>query len=648
MKHAFLEPIKVGQQELKNRVVYLGMAKSYSGFDGVVQRQDVSYIKSIAKGGVGLFVTGAMVVDDQMPGCLPMAPALYADKFVPGVKMLADAAHENGTKILFQLWHGGCLDYSGMTQPKSINEYTHEDIKRIQDCFVAAAKRAIAAGADGIEFQMCHTYLANQFLSPLWNQRTDEYGIDTLENQTRFSVECLKALREAIGPDKILSVKLQGFDYPKGEGFNGNDGLQPEDAVKFAPIVEACGVDTITISAGGTLTGKEDIMSGGVNRTEGWKVPVAAMVKKVVSIPVVATGTIRHPAFADEIINNGSCDMIGMARGLFAEREWVNKCAEGREDELRYCISCRNCNNGLVPMFAPDQSGCSVNPFAGREGSQHPLKVNGNGRKVVIVGAGPAGLEAAVTLKQRGFEPIVFEKENRLGGNINIAKKPPMKGRFHWAITYYENMVKKLGIEVRLGTEATKENILDLEPYSILFASGSLVTTPPIEGLAQAKTIQSRDILDQDMKFDGKKIVVIGGGISGMETAMYLKEQGNHVELVDFAPPFPTSMTDPRYMFEADMEQKCCREMGVLLHYENKVVKYADDKLVIEDANTGKQTALDVDIIVLATGVKSNNALYNELIAAGHPSVWKTGDANVTGKIVKAVQNGSKFAFGLN
>lgn len=646
MKHTFLEPIRVGTQEIKNRIIYLAMAKTYSGFDGTVQRQDIAYIKSIAKGGVGLLLPGAMVVDERRAGTLPMQPAIYSDKFLPGLKLLADAAHDNGAKILFQLWHGGCLDYSGMTTPPSINEYSIEEIHRVQSCFISAAKRAIAAGADGVEFQMCHTYIASQFLSPLWNKRTDEYGIGSLENQTRFSVECLTAIREAIGPDKMLSVKLQGFDYPKGEGPDGNDGLQPEDAVRFAPIIERCGADIITVSAGGSLTGRYDIMSGGVNRAEGWKVPVAAMVKKAVSIPVVATGTIRHPEFVDEIISNGSCDMVGMARGLFAEREWVNKCAEGRENELRYCISCRNCENAMV--FMTDQSGCSINPYAGREQNERPLAMNGNGRRVVIVGAGPAGLEAAVTLKRRGFEPIVLEKENRLGGNINIAKKPPMKERFQWAIGYYEEMVKSLGIEVKLGTEASVESILALKPYCVLITAGSTVTTPPIKGLENAVTVQSRDILDNELTYTGKRIVVIGGGITGLETALYLREQGNEVAVVDFAPAFPNDQTNPRFMFEGAMESAACLERGITLHYDSKVQLYEDGKLQLRHVRSKEITVLDADMLVLSTGVRSNNALYTALKEAGFANVWKTGDANNIGKIVKAVQNGSKFAAGLN
>ena len=648
MSHSFLEPIKIGSQTLKNRIVFLAMAKSWSGFDGKASQRDLDYIASIAAGGAGLVIPGGMVIDGEWPSRLPLEYCIYDDSFLPGLTKLAAVAHENGAKILFQLWHGGQVDYSG-GNPPTINELSIEQIKNIQAKYVSAAKRAMKAGADGVEFQTCHTYLANQFLSPLWNHRTDEYGYDTLENRSRFAVETIKLLREAIGPDKILSVKMQGFDFPEGEGVPvyGNDGITPDMAAEVAPLFEAAGADMLTVSAGGTLTGRDDIMTGDVHRAEGWKVPAASKVKKAVRIPVVATGNIRHPDYMDEIISNGDCDMIGMGRGLLAEHEFVNKCAAGKENTLRYCLSCMQCWN--VDMMGKDQSNCSVNPYAGREGSKHELVKNGAGRVVVIVGAGPAGMEAAVTLKQRGFEPIVLEKENRIGGNINIAKKPPYKGRFQLAVGYYENMAKELNIDVRLGTEATVESILALKPYSILIAAGSKVVKLPVEGLDGDNVLQSRDVLDHDMQFTGKKFAVIGGGITGMETALYLKAQGNDVDVVDFAPMFPLfAGMDMRYMMEAALETRHCQEQGVGLYYENKVLRYADGKLYIESVKDGAQQALDADVVIISAGVKPNDDLYNALRAAGHPSVWKVGDANICDKIVKAVQNGSKYAVGLN
>ncbi len=645
MSHKFLEPIKIGNQTVKNRIVFMAMAKTMSSFNMRYTARDIAYLKEVAEGGVGIVIPGALHVDPLWPSMMMGAAGIFADWQLPGLTEAVKVVHEAGSKILFQLWHPGACDYNG-SNPPTINDISVEEIKRIQGMFANAAMNVLKTGADGIEFQMCHTYLANQFLSPLWNHRTDEYGFDTLENRTRFAVECLATIRQIIGPDKILAVKLQGFDYPEGEGPDGNDGINPDMAAEYAKVIEPF-VDMITVSAGGTLTGRDDIMTGDVRRAEGWKVFAAEKVKAAVSIPVAASGNIRHPEFVDKIIEEGKCDMVGMARGIYAEKNWVKKCEEGREDELRYCISCMNCWN--VNPFANDSSNCSVNPYGCRETFKRPLELDGNGRVVAIIGAGPAGMEAAVTLKQRGFEPVVFEKEDRIGGNVNIAKKPPYKGKFQWQIDYYSNMAKKLGIDVRLGTEATVENVLAINPYSILVATGSNVTTPPIEGLDTVEVVQSRDVLDKDMQFKDKKMVVIGGGITGMEAALYLREQGNEVCVVDMIPEWPTDMFggDQRHMMEANLETKHCYAAGVGMYYNNKVINFADGKLNLESTIDGSKTALEADVIVLSTGVRPNDKLFNELLAAGHTSVWKVGDANVTDKIWKAVMNGSKFAVNL-
>ena len=267
MSHKFLEPIKIGNQTVKNRVMFLAMAKNISNFDDSVSAKDIAYVESVAAGGVGLLVPGAMIVDPEWPSVLPLQPGIYDDRFIPGLRRLVLAAHKYDAKILFQLWHPGATNYSGI-DPKTVDELTKDEIHAIQDKFVAAAKRAMAAGADGIEFQTCHGYLACQFISPLFNHRTDEYGWNKVEDRTRFATEILTRIRKVIGPDKIISVKMQGFDYPKSEGPNGNDGITPEQAAEVAPYLEKAGADMIAVSAGGTIYHQDDIMSGDVHRQE--------------------------------------------------------------------------------------------------------------------------------------------------------------------------------------------------------------------------------------------------------------------------------------------------------------------------------------------------------------------------------------------
>lgn len=646
MSHKFLEPIKIGNQTVKNRIIFLAMAKTISNFDDSVSIADINYIESAAAGGAGIVIPGAMIVDHDWPSVLPLQPGIYDDRFIPRLRLLVDAAHKHGAKILFQLWHPGATNYSGI-QPKTVDELTVDEIKNIQEKFVSAARRAVAAGADGIEFQTCHGYLACQFISPLFNHRTDEYGWEKVENRTRFAVETITAIRKAIGPNRIISVKMQGFDYPKGEGPDGKDGINLEQAAMAAPYLEAAGADVLTVSAGGTIYQQDDIMSGDVHRAEGWKVPAAELIKAAVTIPVAATGSIRHPDFVDSIISEGKVDMAGMGRGLLAEPEWVKKCAEGREDELRYCISCMNCFN--VGLFKYEQSNCSVNPFALREGSKRTPVQNGNNRIVAVIGAGPAGLEAAVTLKQRGFNPIIFDKGKQVGGNIHIAKKPPFKNKFDWMVGYYQSMIDKLGIETRLGKEVTAKDVLAVNPYSIFVATGSDAVSFKLEGFDEVPLYQAHDILNHDIQLCNKKVVVIGGGVTGLETALFINTQeGTEVSVVDMLPEWPAAMTDLRFQQEALLEVRHCKDQGVALYYNNKVVKYMNGRLVIESTEDGSITELPADALILSAGVKPNDKLYNELIASGHPSVWKGGDALSIGKITKAVLHGSKFGCNLN
>lgn len=632
MKHRFLEPIRIGNVEVKNRVMFLAMAKYYDNLDGTVSEKELEYVRSIAKGGTGLIVPGGMIVDPVWPSFIPMQPAIHDDSFLPGLKTLADAAHEYGAKILFQLWQGGECLYAG-TQPPTVNDIDKDEIHRIQDCMVSAADRAIRADADGVEVQICHNYIGSQFFSPIYNHRHDEYGIDTIENRLRFSLEYIRRIREAIGPDKILAVKLQGDDYAEG-------GVVPADAVAAAPLIEAAGADMISVSGGGSLSNMFGMICDG-SKAEGWKVPNAAAVKAVVNIPVCATGSLRHPDYMDQIIDEGKCDIIGMGRGLFAEREFVNKCMAGKEHTLRYCMNCMNC---VSPDPTPDTSTCSVNPEAGREYSSLPLIENGEGRTAVVIGAGPAGMEAAATLQKRGFNTVVFEKGSKIGGSMNLAKMPPNKYRFQWHIDYMTAISKDLGIDVRMNTEATVEDIMALKPYTVIVASGSTVPTPPIPNLDKGVVYQSHDLLRDGIDVSGKKVVVIGGGQTGVETALYLSARDNKVTVVDFGPMGTMDLMDPAFQCETLIDYMHCGEQQIPLMYKHKVVDYDGNQVTVENLENGESSVLPLDVLVLSAGVKPNQELYNQFRAAGAENVFLVGDAKTTGKIVRATQAGSMAA----
>lgn len=624
-KYSFLEPIQVGGITLKNRVILSAMVKNICDPDGYVNEEYIAYYENFAKNGVSLITPGIMPVEEFWPYIAPGEPRLDDDRFLPGLTKFVDRIHAAGAKITFQPWNSGEVN-TGI----KLETWTTGMIHHIQDRWVEAAARAKRAGADGIEFHLAHTYLACAMLSPYLNHRTDEYGAQNLENAIRFSVEIIDRIREQLADDHfIITCKLNASDCVEG-------GITPEYAAQAAKILEQHGVCMITVNAGGRLT---DItgMSDDGKRPEGWKVPFAETVKKAVSIPVAACGSIRHPDFADQVIREGKADLIALGRGLLAEPEWLTKCIEGREDELRMCISCMYC----FGKSDPGVSGCSVNPWAKRELIKPELKKDGAGRKVIIVGSGPSGLEAAVTLAERGFQPVVYEKKDYMGGQTMLASIPPDKQKIGWLIDYYERQFKRLDVPVHINTEVTPELVKKENPYAVIVAAGSNEFIPPIPGLDSGNVIGVRKVLEEKPQVSGKNIVVLGGGLTGAETARMLKHMGNEVTVLEMLP------RDPKARISIEVAIKETIADGVIMKYQHKVMRVTDTEVIAQDLVTGEEVSFPADMVVLSLGIRPNDKLYHELIAAGVQNVVKVGDCDTLGKIVNAVQAGCDAGYAL-
>jgi 2,4-dienoyl-CoA reductase-like NADH-dependent reductase (Old Yellow Enzyme family)/thioredoxin reductase len=634
LKYKFLEPIKIGNVGIKNRVMFLAMAKHLSNSDGRISQRDLAYIKSVADGGAGLVIPGAMVIDPAWPSVLPMQPGIYSDDFIPGLKLLVDVTRQAGARIFFQLWHPGQVAFTKGKTPQTIDQLSLSEIQEIQEKYYAAGLRARAAGADGVEYQMCHNFLGAQFLSPLFNHRHDEYGSDSFENQIRFSMEVIQKLRKAIGKDMALSVKINGSDIVRG-------GITPELAAKTAAALEKFGVSMFSVSAGGPLTAITGMSSEG-DVEEGWKAPFAQAIKAAVSIPVAATGSIRHAEVAQKILEDGMCDMVGMGRTIFAEREWTNKVAADKEDEIRYCISCMACFNSTID----GKSGCTINPFALREMERQELNKDDNGRVVAIVGAGPAGLEAAITLGERGFKPVVFERGHKIGGMLLSGKNAPGKGILSSVINYYEKAIKRSGVEVRFHVEATADYLRQLNPYSVVIATGSVpVTLTGIPGVDKGHVHEFMEVLKSSPNIIGKSVAVIGAGLTGMEIATMLFNKGNEVCLVDIAPP-PSGESSPKPAFELLLAYGRAKNLGVVLKMEHRLVEIKNGEVILEDLKTQRIYAIPADYVAVCIGMKSNDDLYNELLGS-RPRVYRIGDSHHIGNIGSAVFEGSKLAYAL-
>ncbi|MGX8701899.1 oxidoreductase [Caproiciproducens sp.] len=628
-----LTPIQVGPMKLKNRVQFLAMAKGLCNPDNTVSDREIAYFETVAKGGTALITTGACIVFPEYPSVLPCQPGLYDDKFLPGLKKLADAVHKHGAKLLLQPWHPGEAAYGcDPAGVKKVADFSIDEIKAMQRRFAEAALRAREAGADGIEVHIAHNYLMEEFLTPLFNKRTDEYGAQNMENGLRFSTEMIRMIKEACGPDFAVTAKINGTDL-------NPEGMTIERVALAGPILEAAGADMIAVSGGGSLT---DVlgMSADGHQPEGWKVPFAEAVKKSgVRIPVEATGSIRHPQYIEEILSEGRCDMIGMGRGLLAEPEWVNKLAEGREDEMHNCISCMACFSPVVPGC----SNCSVNPLATRELENIEVRKDGGGRTAAVVGGGPGGMQAAVTLAERGFKPVLFEKDGKLGGLENLAAAPVGKAKIQWHIDYLAKQLRRLGVEVRLGSEATAGDIRALKPYGVVIASGSIATYPrSIPGIGKPHVAESRQVLPCFPSVKGENVVVVGAGLVGLETGLTFADMGNRVTLMDILP----SANPMEMPIDMMMTLGHVLKAGVELRMEHKLLEITDTAVLAENRKTGEKVTLPADRVVLCMGSRANDALYEEL-KGEFDRIFNVGDSREPDKILTAVQGGFDAAIAM-
>lgn len=623
-----LEPIKIGNMELRNRVVLSAMAK-YFCTNGYIGREYCEYYRNIAHGGTALIIPGIMCVEPKWYGQHEQ-PFLNDDKYIPGLKMAIDAVHEEGAKFACQLWMPGHLPYTQEDYPEqngqkiaAVNYIPREMIPELQQKYVDAAVRCAKAGTDAIEWHMAHNYLPEQFYSPYFNHRTDEYGAQNVENAMRFSVEVIDRIKAAC-PGVEVIAKMNGSDFHEGTASMQWLG----DA---AVILEQHGVSMITVNGGGVISRLTGMSADG-NEEEGWKVPYAEVVKKRVSIPVAACGSLRHPDFIDSIIEDGKCDLVALGRQLFAEPEFCNKIAEGREDELKFCVSCMHCLTKT--KFGPNQPGCTVNPRGRREFCiPRELNVNGDGLPVAVVGAGPAGLEAAVTLAKRGFAVTLFDKSDKLGGNINLASMPIGKYKLGWMVGYYENMLRKLGVTVRLGTTCTPEMLEELKPYAVFVATGSVEAIPPLPGIDGEGVIPVRAYLCERPEIKDERVVVLGAGQTGLEAARMLAVAGNEVTVVDMMPDEIPPITDHR------LDLNYAREAGVTVLMAHKVARIEKEAVVVSDMATGEEKSLPRDKVIVALGVKSDRALYDE-VKERFQNVFNLGDSDKPGMAVYAVSAG--------
>ena len=640
--HLF-SPIKIGNTTVKNRI-FMPPLSTNLGNKGYVTDELVAHYRARAKGGVGLFVTEVVTVEPTYV-YLPGDMSIHDDSFIPGWKKLVDAVHEYDAKILPQLFHPAYMAFPipGTPQliaPSNVGPYyakeaprpvTKEELKTIIRQFGEAAGRVKQAGGDGVEIHAAHAHgLLGGFLSPQYNKRTDEYGGD-INGRLRLTLEVIEEVRKVCGEDFIIDVRISGDEYSDG-------GLNINDMIYVSKQLEKAGVDMLHVSGGTTIARGSSIPAPGTKL--GTHSDLSEEIKKYVHIPVTSVGRILEPWFAEEMIANGKADACMIGRANLCDPEFVNKAMEGRDEDIRPCIGCLRCLNGI--MFGKRVS-CTMNPSFELENEDN-VPLAEEKKNILVIGGGPAGMEAAYIAKKRGHHVILCEKQGELGGLLRLAAVPIGKQDLARVIKFMRRRLEEVDVEIRLNTEVTAEMLQnEFAGYEVIASTGAApIVIQPFTGFKQWMTAD--DIL-AGRTFPGRKVVIIGGGSVGCETADYLAPIVND--------RFPRNrditvieMADEIMLKEAGAVRSnlVLRMMKKGIHIITKATVDRVEESTIRYTQGGNSYVIDdADTLVFATGYKVDPAMEEMLKAAG-ATYHMVGDAGAVGNLKDAISTGYEIA----
>lgn len=648
-QHIF-SPVTIRHMTVKNRIVMMPMGTNFGEQNGEMSFLHINYYEQRAKGGTGLLIVENASVDSPQGSNGTTQLRIDSDNYIPRLYKLCENVHKHGACIAIQINHAGASAMSsriGM-QPVSASDVpskeggeiprplTKEEILHIVRKYAEAARRAQICGFDAVEIHAGHSYLISQFLSPIYNKRTDEFG-GSAENRTRFAHMILEAVRKQVGPHFPIFLRISADELMEG-------GNTLEDTLAYLEYLEK-EVDVFDVSCG--LNGSIQYQIDANYLPDGWRSYMARAVKEKFGKPCIAVGNIRHPQIAEEILAKGDADFIGMGRGLIAEPEWVNKVEYGNECDLRSCISCNiGCAGHRIGLNQPIR--CTVNPAvnSGEDYIKHKIKKPCN---VVVIGGGTAGLEAACTAAEVGCTTFLIEKKAELGGLASVISKIPDKKRLGEFPQYLIRRAAKLhNLFVFCNTQATTELVKSLNPDIIVNATGSEPTLPPIRGLHELVDKEDSHVAtvlkmieripEYPEHMEGRKVVIIGGGAVGLDVMESFTERGAQVSMVEMLPMIgngldPVSRCDIHAKLKKYQVEQMVNTMLQEVRNDRFIVKTPQDEI--------KELPFDYGFICL--GMKASTPVLKELeetFSDTNVEIINIGDSRRARRIIEGTEEG--------
>lgn len=640
MFEKLFSPITIKDMQLKNRVILPAMGTKFSGKTKDVTETLINYHVARVKGGSGLNIVEVCSIHT------PSAPkgflSISEDAYIPGFERLTTAIHEAGGKAGLQLWQGSLavgmdpeaqiLLASDMEMSPGVTSpgISKELIEEIAACYGKAAGRAVKAGFDCVEFHCAHNYLPHSFLSGGINHRTDEYG-GSFENRAKFPLACIHAIRANIPEGMPLLMRIDAHDdYLE-------NGLTIDDVITFCKLAKEAGVDVLDISRGNILTAGLKYEVPPVDIPHAFNIKNAARIRKETGMLTIGVGRINTPELAEKIIEEDQVDLVVIGRAQLADPEFCNKAKAGNTEEIDYCVGCnQGCYDGFENKEVPHIT-CLRNPAVGREAECKIIPAE-KPETVLIAGGGIAGLEAAIILKQRGHHPILCEASDKLGGQFLTAGEAPRKEEMKKAVISMGKKAARMGVDIRLNTKVTEEMIQEIKPHTVINAIGAKPVIPPIPGVEQDFVVDSHAVLDRKSIVSGD-VVVIGGGLVGMEVAEFLSEKGAKVTVLEMMKEFCADMGSTRKI----CVMESIYSAGIIPVTEVKVTEIKKGAVIGE--KDGKAVEFPCDAAVIAVGARSRDgSALKEVCSRIGCGYFEVGDAVKARRAINATREAFDIA----